>query len=144
MSAPDATIPSEAEDLDRRPGRVSRTSLIVGVVVALAVGGLVGAALGWKFEQNRVKDDAQNVRPFGLVTAVDANSVTVRLQTGAGGSRTYTLTGNTTVDRAEAGTSGDIVKGATVLVRTGSGGKSEAAEVVVLPDSTTFGKRGKR
>ncbi|MGZ8724795.1 MAG: hypothetical protein ACXWYG_12215 [Aeromicrobium sp.] len=120
---------------------MSRTSLILSVLVALALGGLAGVAIGWKVEQNRVKDDIRNIRPVGTVTAVNGNSVTVRLKTSSG-TRTYTLTGRTTVDTAQTGTAADVVEGATVLVKTGRDdeGKLEATEIVVLPDSTTFGK----
>ena len=99
------------------------------MVAALVAGLVVGAAIGWKVEQSRVKDDVKNakaaarsgvgkrVRPFGVVTAVDASSVTIRLQTGAKGTRTFKLTGDTIVDRGVAGDTSDIAKGATVLVR---------------------------
>lgn len=131
---------------------VGRGTLVAGVVVALIVGIVVGGAIGWKVEQRRVKDDvehakataraqaATNIRPFGLVTAVSGDSVTVSLQTGEGaGSRTYRLTSDTVIDRAVAGERQAIVKGAKVLVRPDAGGG--AAEIIVLPASTTFGTR---
>jgi len=117
--------------------------LILSVVVALALGGLAGVVIGWKVEQSRVKDDIKNIRPVGTVTAVKGDSVTVKLKTSSG-TRTYTLTGDTVVDSAETGTADDVVEGATVLVKTGRGsdGKLEAKEIIVLPDSTTFGAGG--
>ena len=122
--------------------------MLVGLV-ALVVGLVAGAAIGWKVEQNRVKDDvasskqsqAQNVRPFGKVVAVGNGSVTVRLQTGANVARTFALTPDTVVDRGVAGSRAAIVKGAIVLVRPDSqNGKPVAKEIVVLPASTTFGQ----
>jgi len=117
--------------------------LILSVVVALALGGLAGVAIGWKLEQSRVQDDITNIRPVGKITAVDDNSVTVKLNTSSG-VRTYTLTDRTVVDSAKAGTSADVVNGATVLVKSGRGrdGKLEATEIIVLPKSTTFGTGG--
>lgn len=124
--------------------------LMLGLAVALVVGLGAGGAIGWKVEQNRIKDNSkkkaltqsQNVRPFGVVTAVSDNSVTVQLQTGAAVKRTFTITRDTTVDRGVAGRASDVVEGATVLVRTGNSGgaKPLAVEIVVLPKSTTFGK----
>lgn len=148
-----ATEPSGSEGRGRARRGASRATLVGGVVAALVVGLIVGGAIGWKVEQSRVKDDvknakaaarsgaAQQVRPFGVVTAVDDNSVTIRLQTGAKGTRTFELTGDTIVDRGLAGGKSNIVKGATVLVRPASGSTQPVAtEVVVLPNSTTFGK----
>lgn len=155
VTDPAATNPSGSQGRDPSTRGVSRATLVGGVVAALAVGLIVGGAIGWKVEQHRVKDDvknakaearsqvAQNVRPFGVVTAVDGNSVTIRLQTGGDrGSRTFRLTRDTTVDRGIAGRPSSIVEGATVLVRPENGGAQPvAAEIVVLPPSTTFGKR---
>jgi hypothetical protein len=125
-----------------RGGGVSRTVLIVGVVAALVVGGLAGTALGWKIEQRRVKDDLANIRPVGKVTAVNGNSLTIALQSSSG-TRTYVVTSGTKVDRAREGTTSDVKKGSTVLVKnfTNDQGHLEASEIVVLPDSTRLGTR---
>lgn len=146
-----AANPSGSQDRGPSTRGVSRATLVGGLVAALAVGLIVGSAIGWKVEQRRVKDDVksakakagQNVRPFGVVTAVDGSSVTIRLQTGARGSRTFTLTGDTTIDRGIAGEPSSIVEGATVLVRPGNEAAAQpvAVEIIVLPPSTTFGKR---
>jgi Flp pilus assembly secretin CpaC len=135
------TTTTESAGQDKPDHRVSRTALILSVVLALALGGLAGVVIGWKVEQNRVKEDIANIRPVGQITAVNGDSVTVELNTSSG-QRTYTVTDGTTVESATAGTSADVVKGATVLVKNkrGSGGKLEATEIIVLPDSTTFGK----
>ena len=112
------------------PGGVSRTVYIVSVVVALLIAGVAGLVIGWKVEQQRVKDDLSNIRPIGTVTALDDDSVTIALQT-ADGSKTYVLTDRTTVHG-----SGDMAEGSTVLVRSwrGAEGGLEANEIVVLPD----------
>jgi hypothetical protein len=129
-------------DRDERRGGVSRTVLTLGIVVALAVGGLIGVAIGWKVEQKRVKDDVQNVRPVGKVTAVDGNSLTIALQTSTG-TRTYAITGATPVDSARKGGTGDVAKGSTVLVKSfhNDKGQLQASEIVVLPDSSKLGSR---
>jgi len=103
-------------------------------VVALVVGGAIGVGIGWKLEQNRVKDDVKNIRPVGKVVAVTDDSITVRLNTGSG-QKTFALTDATVIDKAESGATADLEKGSTVFVRTrrGDNGKLEAAQVVVLP-----------
>ncbi len=131
---------TQATDRDERRVGVSRTMLIVGVVVALAVGGLIGVAIGWKVEQHRVKDDLANVRPVGKVTAVNGDSLTVALQSSSG-SRTFVITGDTVIDRARTGGTGDVAKGSTVLVKNfhNAKGQLQASEIVVLPDSSKLG-----
>jgi hypothetical protein len=115
-------------------GGVSRTALILAVIGALVIGGIGGAAVGWKVEQHRVKDDVASIRPIGTVTSVDANTITVRLKT-ANGTRTYAITKDTAVDKADSAASGDLAQGATVLVRSRSaGGKAEATQIIVLPN----------
>jgi len=108
------------------------TALIA--IGALVVGGLVGVGIGWKLEQQRVKDDVKNIRPVGKVVALSDDSITVQLNTGAG-RKTFALTDATVVDKADSGATADIKEGSTVFVRTrrGDNGKLEAAQVVVLP-----------
>jgi hypothetical protein len=121
---------------------VSRTVLVVAVLVAVVVAGIAGVAVGWKVEQNRVKDDVKKVRPVGTVTAVDDGSLTVSLQTSSG-TQTYAITKGTVVDQAREGEPGDITTGSTVLVKSFSkNGKLEASEIIVLPDSTKLGTSG--
>ena len=122
---------------------VSRTALIVAVVIAVVVAGVAGVAVGWKVEQNRVKDDVKNIRPVGTVTAVDDGSLTVALQT-ASGTRTYVIKKRTVVNRTRAGDLGDVTEGSTVLVKgfSNDDGKLQASEIVVLPESTKLGTRG--
>jgi Domain of unknown function (DUF5666) len=142
MEATTASDSTEAAGRAPKGGSgVSRTFAIVGIVVALAIGGIVGVAVGWKVEQNRVKDDVKNVRPVGQVTAVNGNTVTVRLTTSSG-TRTYVLTDSTKFDTTRSGKAGDITKGATVLVKSkrGSNGKLQATEVIILPQSSSFKK----
>jgi hypothetical protein len=111
------------------------------MVVALAIGGIIGAAIGWKVEQNRVKDDVKNVRPVGQVTAVNGDTLTVRLITSSG-TRTYQLTDSTKFDASRSGSADDVAEGATVLVKSkrGSNGELQATEVVILPESSSFKK----
>jgi hypothetical protein len=135
---------------------MGRTAAVVGIVVALVVGVVVGGLIGWKVEQNRVKDDvkssvkaarekgarqSQTVRPFGTVTAVTPTSVTFRLATGANGSKTFTISRDTKVDRGVDAAPAAITKGATILVRPSPTSPNAAAEVIVLPKGTTFGSR---
>ena len=107
---------------------VSRTTLVVSVLIALIVAGIAGVLVGWKIEQERVKEDVENLRPIGTVTAVDDDSVTVRLQT-ASGSKTYQITDETTVEG-----NGELEQGATVLIRgaRGDGDEREATRIIVL------------
>jgi hypothetical protein len=138
-SSGDATAPPA--DGDRANGGggggVSRTALVLAVIGAFIIGGLGGAAIGWKVEQNRVKDDVANIRPIGTVTAVNGNNVTVKLRT-ASGTRTFVMTKDTAVDKAGSAASDDVVQGATVLVRSReSGGKLQATQIIVLPDGST-------
>ncbi len=131
---------------------MSRGVLVGGVIAALVVGVIVGGLIGWQVEKNRVEDDvseakdaarnagAKNVRPVGVITAVNGNSMTVRLKSSSG-SRTFRLTGDTTVERATTAASGNLVKGATVIVMPNYSSPSPqpASEVIVLPSSTKFG-----
>jgi hypothetical protein len=115
-----------------------RVSVLVMALVAgaaLVLGGIVGVAIGWKVEQNRVKEDVKNVRPVGTITAVTDDSITVNLRTGSG-RRTYALTDATVIDKAESGATSDIKEGSTVFLRTrrGDNGELEAAQVIVLPE----------
>lgn len=136
------TNAGQVADRDSGTRGVSQTMLILSIVVALAVGGLGGVAIGWKVEQRRVKDDVQNVRPVGKVTAVNGTSLTVALETSSG-TRTYVMTDKTAVDHARAGRKGDIIEGSTVLVKSfhNDQGKLQASEIIVLPDSTKLGDR---
>ena len=132
-------VEASAPPAEEKPtGGGRRVSLLVASVlagVALVLGGIVGVAIGWKVEQNRVKDDVKNVRPVGTITAVTDDSITVNLRTGSG-RRTYALTDATVIDKAESGATSDIEEGATVFLRTrrGDNGELEAAQVVVLPE----------
>ena len=114
------------------------TAVVLSVIAALAVGGIIGLAIGWKVEQQRVKDDVKNVRPVGTVTAVNDNSMKIALKSSSG-NRTYVITGTTKVDPAGSG-SADIAQGDVVIVKSKKvNGKLEATEVVILPKDTKFG-----
>src|SRR4051794_39119087 len=110
MTDPGVTDPAAQETLPSRPRSerhgTSRGVLVGSVIAALAVGVIVGGLIGWQVEKKRVEDDvakvkaaarisgAQNVRPLGVVTAVNGNSVTIKLR-GAEGSKTFRITRDT-------------------------------------------------
>lgn len=121
-------VDTSGPDAQRATG-VSRTTFIVSVLAALVIAGIAGLVIGWKVEQQRVKDDLSNIRPIGTVTALDDDSVTIELTT-ASGSKTYELTERTSV------LSGELEEGATVLIRSWRGvdGGLQANKIVVLPD----------
>ena len=133
----------------RRRGSVSRGALIGGVIGALVLGVIAGGLIGWQVEKKRVEDDvasvkkrvqasaARNLRPVGVVTAVNGDSVTLRLKS-APGSRTFRLTGSTKIDRNTSSGSSKLVKGATVIVLPDyTSASPTASEIVVLPSSTS-------
>ena len=135
----DAAVEDATLDEAASPGGVSRTVLIVSVLAGMLVAGLAGVIIGWKIEQQRVKDDLSNIRPIGTVSAVEDGSMTVRLST-ADETRTYVITDQTVIAGAEDGEGSSVEPGSTVLVRSrSSDGELEAVEVIVLPDDTTFG-----
>ena len=114
------------------------TAVVLSVIAALAVGGIVGLAIGWKVEQQRVKDDVKNIRPVGTVTSINDNSMKVALKSSSG-NQTYVITGTTKVDPAANG-SDTIAQGDVVIVRSKTvNGKRQATEVVILPKDTKFG-----
>lgn len=127
--------------------------LIVAAIVALAVGGLAGFAIGFKVEQNRIKSSkskstsavtkaaqavAKRGQPSGQVTAVSATSVTIK--NAKGKNRVINLSATTVVDKATTGTTGDLVAGATILVdgKAAADGSFDAAEIIVLPPGSKF------
>lgn len=119
---------------------MGRGALVLVVLVAMAISGAAGVAIGWKVEQTRVKEDIENIRPVGTVTSISEDSVTVDLRT-ASGTRTFTVTAATVVDGARGGDVSALAEGSIILVknRRGDGGTLQAIEIVVLPESTTFG-----
>lgn len=114
---------------------VGRSTLVVCVVVTALVAGVVGAVVGWKVEQQRVKDDLAFIRPIGTVVAVDDDSITVDLQT-TDEDQTYRIGADTKVDSPDGDDLSAITEGAVVLVRGRQGDDgTEAAQIIVLPDS---------
>jgi hypothetical protein len=121
-------------------GGVSKTALVVGMLAAALVAGVVGVIIGWKVEQQRVKDDLANIRPVGTVTAVDDDSLTMSLSS-ASGNRTYVITDATVIDGETGGDTSAVDEGATVLVKSKeTGGDLQAVEIVVFPEGTTYGR----
>jgi Domain of unknown function (DUF5666) len=139
--APDE-LDSTGIPADPKPPRngVSRTVLILSVLAGMAVAGVAGVIIGWKVEQERVKDDIGNIRPVGQVSAVEGDEVTVDLLTSSG-SRTYVLTDDTVIHEAASADASAVAEGSTVLVksRRDDDGSLRAVEVIVLPEETTFG-----
>ncbi|MEQ1787823.1 MAG: DUF5666 domain-containing protein [Acidimicrobiales bacterium] len=122
---------------------MSRGMWLVSVVLVAAVAGAAGVGIGWKLEQGRVKDDIKNIRPVGTVTSVDAESLSIELIT-ADGARTYVVNDATVVESAASGDLADVTEGAVVLVknRRNDAGDLVATEIIVLPESTTWGAGG--
>lgn len=116
---------------------------LVSVVLVAAVAGAAGVGIGWKVEQGRVKDDLKNIRPVGTVTSVDDGSLSIELIT-ADGARTYIVNDATVVESAASADLADVEEGAVVLVknRRNDAGDLVATEIVVLPESTTWGAGG--
>ena len=145
---------SESPDGDDGEARPLGT-LIVAAIVALAVGGLAGFAIGFKVEQNRVKSQnkkdntaaaaqpvARRAQPTGEVTAVSPTSVTIR--NAKGKNRVINVSATTVIDKTSSGGAGDISEGATVLVagKAAPDGSFDAAEIIVLPASSKFAGAG--
>ena len=108
-------------------------AVVLSVIAALAVGGILGLAIGWKVEQQRVKDDVKNIRPVATVTSITDNSMKVALKSSSG-NRTYVITDTTKVDPAADG-SANIAEGDVVIVKSKRvNGKLQATEVVILPE----------
>ena len=132
-------------------------TLIVAAIVALAVGGLAGFAIGFKVEQNRIKSDnkstsaakttaaqtgARRAQPAGQVTAVSPDSVTIR--NAKGKNRVINVSATTVIDKTSPGGATDILEGATILVngKAAPDGTFDAAEIVVLPGDSKFAGTG--
>ncbi len=129
----------DEETIDGASPSPGRSPLVaVGLVLAgLLVGAGLGLVVGWKVEQQRVKEDIVNIRPVGTVTAVTDSSLTMDLLTSTG-VRVFSVSDATVFD---GGDQADVVEGSIVLVKSRSGeGGLRAVEVVLLPDTTTFGK----
>ena len=141
--AVDPEVPVDGSpDADAGSGSrgVSKATLILSILAAALVAGVAGVAIGWKVEQQRVKDDLANIRPIGTVSAVDDDSITVNLSS-ASGNRTYEITEATVIDGESGGDTSALEEGATVLVKSQkTDGELEALEVVVFPEGTTFGR----
>ena len=128
---------SEATEPTTRSGApgVSRRVLVVCVVATALVAGVAGAVVGWKVEQQRVKDDLAFIRPIGTVVSVADGSITVDLQT-TDEDRTYSVGETTKVDAPDGGDLSSIEEGTVVLVRGREGDDGPVAtQIIVLPDS---------
>jgi hypothetical protein len=128
----------EPDDGAPRSG-VSKGVLVVSILLTALVAGVAGLVIGWKVEQQRVKDDLANIRPIGTVSAVEDDSVTVTLRSSSG-TRTYEITDATIIAGQPGGDTSELPEGATVLVKSTGGDDPEAIEIVVLPEGTTYGR----
>ena len=130
--------------------------LIVAAIVALAVGGLAGFAIGFKVEQNRVKSKTKNAatakkaaqpaarraQPAGEVTAVSPTSITIK--NAKGKNRVINVSTSTVIAKTSTGGASDILQGATILVqgKAAPDGSFDAAEIIVLPSGSKFAGAG--
>ena len=129
--------------------------LIVAAIVALAVGGLAGFAIGFKVEQNRVKSSkksasaakavqpaARRGQPVGQVVAVTPTAVTIK--NAKGKNRVINVSATTVVDKSSSGSATDIAQGATILVdgKAAADGSFDATEIIVLPPGSKFAASG--
>lgn len=138
MDTPQPAEPT-SEAAAARAG-VSRTVLVACVLAAALVAGVAGAAIGWKVEQQRVKDDLANIRPIGTIIEVEDGAVTVDLQ-GAAGAKTYVVDDDTRVDTPAGDDASSLEEGTVVLIRSRSDGDHRrATQIIVLPESA--GRRG--
>ena len=139
--APEPTTTEVAEYETPKQG-MSTVAVVLISLVALFVGIVIGGAIGWKVEQQRVKDDLANIRPVGTITKVGESSITMKLLTGDG-STTFAITDGTVVEAIGAGAP-SLDEGATVLVKSkkGSGDDREAVEIIVLPEGSALANSG--
>jgi len=136
--------------------------MVLTALAIFAVGGAIGGAVGFKVEQRRVKDELaskraleraetekllnfelKNVRPVGRITEVRDRAFRMTLLSTTG-HRDLELTDLTLYRTAIPATDAVLEPGATVLVnvRGNAVGELRAREVIVLPEGTTFGRRG--
>jgi len=153
---PTSTPEPHADPLDDEDDDLEAPKLgmmIVAAVVALAIGGMAGFAIGFKVEQNRIKNESKKQRdvaaaknqgsqrkaqPEGQVTQSSATSITIT--TTKGKRRVINLSSRTVIDKTSGGTAADIPAGSKVIVegKSASGGSFDATEIIVLPADTKF------
>jgi hypothetical protein len=128
-----------ADDGEPRVRSPRRTTALVAVV-ALAVGGVVGGAIGWYVERERLTDEIERSRessagrvsgevalfsPGGLVTLRDI----------AGRSVGVVITDATVVQKTVRATLADVEPGMRLLRPPE---RRDRDEIIVLPDDTSF------
>jgi hypothetical protein len=145
----DPTTPEtpRAQPLSERLGDPRFRGLIIATaVVALVLAIGAGFAIGFKVEQNRVKDDVKQLKerltqgstgpPVGQVTAVRQGSVTITGTT----SRDIALSTAPVIYNTVPGTVDDITRDSKILVQAPRGSVN-ATEIVLLPADSEIGRQ---
>jgi hypothetical protein len=143
--------------------RQSPAVLIGAVVLVFVVGLAAGAAIGWKFEQNRAKDDIARIREnlggsssgsngsgqsspsgqaaaqrmIGTVTGTSDDSVTVTLAGGA--EQELAIDDETRIETTTDASADALEEGVVVAWTNEQGSNDQAAEVIVLPTGAKLG-----
>jgi hypothetical protein len=148
---------SMTDAIKRQPGWV----LFAGTAVVLVIGLLIGAVIGWKFEQNRAKDDIKRVRAHaqaaekaakgggtpgtrvvGVVGGYENNLLTLNNENGK---RIVLLaiTPQTPIALAAPANGVTLSAGTRIVWRNKKPSFTQAAEVVVMPGDGPLGTKVK-
>ncbi len=125
-----------------------RTRAVIGGVVVLLLIAAAGTIFALDFHQarsnaeqkkvDRAKEKAAaGIQVIGVVTTVDATSLTLRVPNGQ--SRHLTTTRSTRVLNATAGVESDVKPGTRALLHMKPGSQGVAEEVLVLPLTARIG-----
>lgn len=146
-----SAVDSVKERIERRP----KQAVLVTAIVAVLIGGVIGLAVGYKVEHDRVTSKksskttkttlpktnttkpgggvgAATNRAEGTITATASGSITIKTLQGA--SVKLNLTKATVVDKAAKGSPTDVTSGRHVLV------KAPGVEVLVLRTGSSEGR----
>jgi hypothetical protein len=152
---PEPSRTTFADSIRRQPAWV----LFTGAAAILAVGLVVGMAIGWKVEQNRAKEDIERVREqlranqpdngtpnegagpsvrvIGTVTAAVDDSVTIELADG--NRRELAFDDALQLEKTAPAEASDLTSGTRLMWKNVEGEPEQAAEIIILPDNTTLG-----
>jgi hypothetical protein len=147
------------ETIERRP----KAALAAGTAIALVIGLVVGAGIGWKVEQSRAKKDVKRLKEEkaalvkkggkgsqsgsaagapavriigGIKSAVGS---TLEIVNNKGKVTTVTVTPSTHVETVAKASASDLAKGTHIVWKNKGTSKTDAAEVIVLPATTKLG-----